>query len=98
MLVLDDATHAARGIDRKNQQRIATERTAQSVRAAQPVKNYQVDAAQPTYSAPAPHISHSSGGGGGGGGALERDDIVLLAIFIGLAGAAYVGRQAMKRK
>lgn len=97
MIVLDDATHAARGIDRKNQQRIAAERTAQSVRAAQPVKNYQVDAAQPTYTAPAPHISHS-GGGGGGGGALERQDIVLLAIFIGLVGAAYAGRQAMKRK
>lgn len=99
MLVLDDATHASRGIDRKNQQRIATERTAQSVRAAQPVKNYQVDASQPTYTAPAPHVSHSSGGGGGGGGgALERKDIVLLAVFIGLIGAAYVGRQAMKRK
>jgi Ca-activated chloride channel homolog len=97
MLVLDDATHAARGIDRKNQQRLATERTAQSVRAAQPVKNYQVDATQPTYTAPAPHVSHS-GGGGGGGGALERQDIVLLAVFIGLIGAAYVGRQAMKRK
>jgi Ca-activated chloride channel homolog len=95
MLVLDDATHAARGIDRKNQQRLATERTAQSVRAAQPVKNYQVDASQPTYTAPAPHVSHS---GGGGGGALERQDIVLLAVFIGLIGAAYVGRQAMKRK
>jgi len=97
MIVLDDTTHASRGIDRKNQQRIATERTAQSVRAAQPVKNYQVDASQPTYTAPAPHVSHS-GGGGGGGGALERKDIVLLAVFIGLIGAAYVGRQAMKRK
>jgi hypothetical protein len=40
-------------------------------------------------------VSHS---GGGGGGALERQDIVLLAVFIGLIGAAYVGRQAMKRK
>ena len=98
MIVLDDTTHASRGIDRKNQQRIATERTAQSVRAAQPVKNYQVDASQPTYTAPAPHVSHSSGGGGGGGGALERKDIVLLTVFIGLIGAAYVGRQAMKRK
>lgn len=94
MLVLDDATHAGRGIDRKNQQRLATERAAQSVRASQPVKNYQVDASQPTYTSPAPHVSHS----GGGGGALERQDIVLLAVFIGLLGAAYVGRQAMKRK
>jgi Ca-activated chloride channel homolog len=98
MIVLDDATHASRGIDRKNQQRIATERAAQSVRAAQPATNYQVDASQPTYSAPAPHVSRPSGGGGGGGGALDRKDIVLLAIFIGLIGAAYVGRQAMKRK
>lgn len=97
MIVLNDATHAARGIDRKNQQRVATERAAQSVRAAQPVKNYQVDAQQPTYSAPAPHISRPSSGGGGGG-ALERSDIVLIAVFIGLAGAAYVGRKAMKRK
>jgi Ca-activated chloride channel homolog len=96
MIVLDDATHASRGIERKNQQRIAAERTAQSGRAAQPVQNYQVDASQPTYSAPAPHVSHSFGGGGGG--ALERKDIVLLAVFIGLAGAAYAGRQAMKRK
>lgn len=95
MIVLDDATHAARGIDRRNQQRVAAERAAQSVRAAQPVKNYQVDAQQPTYTAPAPHISRPSFGGGGG--ALERSDIVLIAVFIGLAGAAYVGRKAMKR-
>ena len=96
MIVLDDATHAARGIDRRNQQRVAAERAAQSVRAAQPVKNYQVDAQQPTYTAPAPHISRPSFGGGGG--ALELSDIVLIAVFIGLAGAAYVGRKAMKRK
>jgi Ca-activated chloride channel homolog len=96
MIVLDDATHAARGIDRKNQRRVATEQAAQSVRASQPVKNYQVDAQQPTYSAPAPHVSRSFGGGGGG--ALEREDIVLLAVILGLLGAAYAGRQAMKRK
>ncbi|CAM2835339.1 VIT and vWA domain-containing protein [Rariglobus hedericola] len=96
MLVLDDATHASRGIDRKNQQRTATERTAQSVRSSRPVKSYQVDAQQPTYSAPAPHVSHS--GGGGGGGALDRKDIVMLAVIIGLVGGAYAGRQAMKRK
>lgn len=94
MLVLDDATHASRGIDRQNKQRIATEQTAQSVRAAQPVKNHQVDASQPAYAAPAPHVSNS----GGGGGALERKDVLMLAVFIGLIGAAYVGRQAMKRK
>jgi Ca-activated chloride channel homolog len=96
MIVLDDATHAARGIDRKNQRRVATEQAAQSVRAAQPVKSYQVDAQQPTYSAPAPHVSHSFGGGGGG--ALDRKDLVMLAVILGLLGGAYAGRQAMKRK
>jgi len=96
MIVLDDATHASRGIDRKNQQRVANERTAQSVRATQPVKNYQVDAQQPTYSTPAPHVSHSSGGSGGG--ALERKDIVMLAVILGLLSATYASRQAMKRK
>src|SRR5690606_20603095 len=95
MIVLDDATHASRGIERKNQKRVAVERAAQTIRAAQPVKSYQVDAAQPAFSAPAPHVSH---GGGGGAGALEREDLVLLGVIIGLVGAAYVGRQAMKRK
>ncbi|MFA6287957.1 MAG: VIT and VWA domain-containing protein [Opitutaceae bacterium] len=98
MIVLDDATHASRGIERKNQQRIAAERTAQSVRAAQPVKSYQVDAQQPTYTAPAPHVSHTNFGGGGGGGALDRDDMVILAMILGLVGATYAGRKAMKRK
>ncbi len=95
MIVLDDATHASRGIDRKNQQRTAIEQTAQSVRAAQPVKSYQVDAQQPAYSAPAPHVGHSSGGGGG---ALDREDIAILSGLLVLVGAAYFGRQAMKRK
>ncbi|MFA6959784.1 MAG: VIT and VWA domain-containing protein [Opitutaceae bacterium] len=97
MIVLDDATHASRGIDRKNQQRIATEHAAQSVRAAQPIQNHQVDAQQPTYAAPAPHVSHTSFGGGGGG-ALDRKDLVMLAMIIGLVGAAYAGRKAMNSK
>ena len=86
MVVLDDTTFAKRGIERRNQARIANEVAAQSVRAAQPVKSYQVDASQPTYSAPAPHVSH--GAGGGGGGALEGEDIagiILLAVLVGAA-------------
>lgn len=96
MIVLDDATHASRGIDRANQRRVALEQAAQSARSALPVKNYRVDSQQPSYPAPAPHVSHSFGGGGGG--ALGRDDIVMLGVVIGLLGAAYAGRKAMKRK
>ena len=96
MLVLDDATHASHGIDRKNQRRIAAEQTAQSVRASQPAKNHQVDASQPTYASPAPHVNRP-GFGGGGGGAVERRDLVMLSVLIGLVAATYAGRQAMKR-
>lgn len=81
MVVLDDATHAKRGITRNNQQRIATERTAQSVRAAQPARQARVDTAQPAFPAPAPHVSrYGGGGGGGGGGDLSGDTIFFLAM------------------
>jgi Ca-activated chloride channel family protein len=93
MVVLDDATFAKRGIERRNQTRVANEIAAQSVRAAQPVKSYQVDAAQPTYAAPAPHVSHSSGGGGGGGGALEPEDIAGIFLLAVLVGAASYSRR-----
>jgi Ca-activated chloride channel family protein len=98
MVVLDDATHDARGIDRKNRDRTALERAAQSARAQTVATNYQVDANQPTYSAPAPHVSRSRGFGGGGGGALESTDIAFLLFFAFLAGAAWLGRRAMNPK
>ena len=95
MIVLDDASFARRGIDRRNQQRVALEQTAQSQRASQPVKTYRVDAAQPTYTQPAPHISRS---GGGGGGALDREDIALLGLITLLIVGTKLSRDAMKRK
>ena len=91
MIVLDDQAFAKRGIERRNQTRVAAEEQARAVRASQPVKSYQVDAAQPTYSAPAPHVSHSRGGnngGGGGGGALDREDLLQLALLVVLIGAS----------
>lgn len=90
MIMLDDASFARRGIARENQKRVAAEHQAQAVRAAQPVKNYRVDTAQPTYSAPAPHVSHSSGGGGG---AIELDAI-NLALFGLLILGVYLSRAA----
>ncbi|OAM89077.1 VIT and VWA domain-containing protein [Termitidicoccus mucosus] len=98
MVVLDDATHDARGIDRKNRDRTALERAAQSARAQTVATNYQVDANQPAYSAPAPHVSRSRGFGGGGGGALESTDIAFLLFFAFLAWAAWLGRRAMAQK
>jgi Ca-activated chloride channel family protein len=96
MVVLDDATHARRGIARHNQQRTAIERNAQSVRAMQPARQARVDLAQPAFSAPAPHVSRT--GGGGGGGDLSVD-LVLLA-FMGaiLVAGVYLGRRTTSAK
>lgn len=77
MVVLDDAAHAKHGIARHNQQRTATERAAQSVRAAQPARQARVDTEQPAFPAPAPHVSRY-GGGGNGGGDLGGDTVFLL--------------------
>lgn len=77
MVVLDDASFAKRGIDRRNQQRVATERQAQTVRAAQPARDAQVDKAQPAFSRPAHSI-----GGGSGGGAFDRGSVVALVLTL----------------
>ena len=95
MVVLDDATHAKRGITRHNQQRVATERAAQAVRAAQPARQARVDTAQPAFNAPAPH-ARSYGHGGGGGGDLCGDffflvflgAIVVVGLWFGRCGSA----------
>lgn len=94
MVVLDDATFAGRGIDRKNRERIALERAAQSFRAQQPVKNYQVDAQRPSYSQPAPHVSrpHRSSGGGGGG-AFSWIEAASIILFAALSGVAFASRR-----
>jgi Ca-activated chloride channel family protein len=91
MVVLDDATHARRGIARSNQQRTTLERSAQSVRAAQPARQARADLAQPAFSAPAPHVSRPTGGGGGGD---LGDDLALLA-FMGaiLVAGVLLGRR-----
>ena len=93
MVVLDDATHARRGIARNNQQRAALERNAQSVRAVQPARQARADLAQPAFSAPAPHVSRYGGGGGGSGGGDLSSDLVLLA-FMGaiVVVGVYLGR------
>jgi Ca-activated chloride channel family protein len=92
MVVLDDASHARRGIARHNQQRTGREQAAQSVRAAQPARQSRVDTAQPAFSAPAPHVSRYGHSGGGGGGDLSQDRIFVLALGALLLAGAWFGR------
>ncbi len=92
MVVLDDATHAKRGIARHNQQRTAIERTAQSVRAAQPARQARVDTAQPIFPAPAHHVSRNGGGGGAGGGDLSGDTLAVGLFAVVLVLGAWFGR------
>jgi Ca-activated chloride channel family protein len=91
MLVLGDDAFAREGIERRNLQRVETERKAQFVRAATPATNYRVDTPAPLTPSAAPtHSSpRSSGGGGGGisfgGGALSPFTSVAIALFAALA-------------
>ncbi|MCK5804288.1 MAG: VWA domain-containing protein [Lentisphaeria bacterium] len=73
MVVLADQTFERRGIKRRNRDRIAVERKAQSARAAQPVRNYQVDRSKPAFNLPTPSI--------GGGGALDPFSVLLISLF-----------------
>jgi len=66
MVLLSDETFAKRGIDRRNQTRVAEERRAQAVRSSQPAKNYRVDQAAPMFQHNAPSVGNSGGGGGSG--------------------------------
>lgn len=79
MVVLSDEAFARRGIERRNQQRTAIERQAQTVRSTAPAKSYRVDTQQPTFSAPAPHVSSS------GGGAIDPKLAALIAGLIIIA-------------
>lgn len=90
MVVLDDASHARRGIARHNQKRVALERAAQSVRAGQPARVVRADTVQPAFTAPASHVSRHSGSSGGGD--LSGD--VAFLVFMGglLVAGAWFGR------
>lgn len=92
MLVLDDADFASRGIERRNQQRVALEQHAQSVRNMRPAVNHRVDEARPMFTNPAPHVSH---GGGSGGGAFDRMDAVAMGFALALLVGTCLGRKTM---
>jgi len=72
MLVLDDAAFIRHGIDRKNQARVARERTAQAARPKRPVSHLRVDQAKPMFDRSTPSL---------GGGAIHPAAAVLVLIF-----------------
>jgi len=80
MLVLRDESFAQRGIDRKNRERVATERAAQAVRATSPQVSRRVDTQQPAFPGNAPRT-----GGGGALGALEVGAAGLVALLAAAA-------------
>ncbi len=97
MLVLTDQAFSDRGIERRNRDRVATERQAQAVRASRPAVNRRVDTADPMYSRPAPGLGGGGGGGGGrrgGGGALDPFSVGLA---LALAAAGLAARRGRKR-
>jgi Ca-activated chloride channel family protein len=87
MVLLGDERFEARGIERRNRDRVAVEQQAQTARAAQPAPSYQVDQSQPMFNQPAPSTSGSRGGG-----AFDPLTAGLAAALAGLAWASRRGR------
>ncbi len=77
MIVVRDEVFAAQGIKPTNRERVATERAAQQIRAAQAPQSHRVDQNKPMYQNRRP----STGGGGSGGGAIG---LPMLLPLIGL--------------
>jgi Ca-activated chloride channel family protein len=75
MVVLSDNAYARHGIARNNLGRVAREVAAQTTKAAEPVRNYRVDEAQPAFPSQAPRPKW----GGGGGGAVDPFTLALAA-------------------
>ena len=75
MIVVRDDVFAAEGIARTNRDRVATERAAQTTRAAEAPQNRRADKQQPMYNNKRP----STGGGGSGGGAAGLPMILALS-------------------
>ena len=88
MVVLDDRAFESHGIERRNRERVARERSAQTRRAGQPIRSYRVDRERPAFDRPAPSL-------GGGSGAI---DPVLGLIGLALAGAAASTRRRWRAR
>jgi Ca-activated chloride channel family protein len=87
MVVLSDSAFADRGIERRNQNRIAREQQARATKSQQPVKYYRVDEKKPAFKFKAPSL-------GGGGGAIDPLTGGLAIFFSVLA----AGKLMIRRK
>jgi Ca-activated chloride channel family protein len=76
MVVLADEAFAERGIERRNQERVAREHQAQAQRAQQPARSTRVDQPSPAFNGSAPSV---------GGGAI---DPLTAGIALCLAGCS----------
>ncbi len=74
MVVLNDSAFAEKGIERRNQTRIAREQQARATRSQQPVKHHRADKNKPAFKFKAPSL-------GGGGGAIDPVTGGLALIF-----------------
>ena len=77
MVVLSDTAFADRGIERRNQTRMAREQQARTKKIQQPAKNYTVDQKKPAFKFKAPRL-------GGGGGAIDPLTGGLAAVLTAL--------------
>jgi Ca-activated chloride channel family protein len=77
MVVISDTAFAERGIERRNQARIAREQQARSQKAQQPAQNYTVDQQKPAFKFKTPSL-------GGGGGAIDPLTGGLAAVLTAL--------------
>jgi len=76
-VVLSDTAFADRGIERRNQSRIAREQQTRTGKAQQAAKNYTVDQQKPAFKFKAPRL-------GGGGGAIDPLTGGLAAVLTAL--------------
>jgi len=87
MVVISDTAFADRGIERRNQTRIAREQQARAQKAQQPARNYTVDRQKPAFKWKVPNL-------GGGGGAIDPLTGGLAAVITALGAI----RLAIRRK
>jgi Ca-activated chloride channel homolog len=75
MIVVREEVFAAEGIDRRNDKRVARERTAREQRATQAPRDNRVDRQQPMYGSDRPTT-------GNGGGAFELPMLLVLLVLL----------------
>ncbi len=97
MVVMRNESFTQRGIERRNQQRVAAEQAAQQMRASAPIKNYRVDggnAASGNASGSNSPMFSGNSHSLGSGGALDETTLGLLLLLAIAAARRRAGRFA----